>query len=67
VRHLVSALRLACPNFDSEKILRTLQAQAPNFGQTVLPMLVNEMAWLPDPVVLVLDTHACAVPETRRG
>jgi LuxR family maltose regulon positive regulatory protein len=56
-RHLVSALRLACPDFDSGKILRNLQAQAPDFGRTVLPMLVNQMAWLPDPVVLVLDDY----------
>jgi LuxR family maltose regulon positive regulatory protein len=55
--HVVSALHLACPGFDSEKILRVLHAQIPDFDGTVLPMLVNELAALAEPVVLVLDDY----------
>jgi ATP/maltotriose-dependent transcriptional regulator MalT len=56
-RHVTCALNLACPDFDSEKILRALQTQAPDFSRTVLPLLVNEMASLPEPVVLALDDY----------
>jgi LuxR family transcriptional regulator, maltose regulon positive regulatory protein len=55
--HLVSALRLACPAFDSEKVLATLRGQAPDFGLSVLPVLISEMAALPEQVVLVLDDY----------
>ena len=55
--HVVSALHLACPGFDSEKLLRALHAQVADFDGTVLPMLVNELAALPEPVVLVLDDY----------
>ena len=55
--HLVSALHLACPAFDSEKLLPMLRGQAPDLAQTMLPMLVNEMASLPEQVVLVLDDY----------
>jgi LuxR family transcriptional regulator, maltose regulon positive regulatory protein len=55
--HVVYALHLACPDFDSEKILRALHAQVPDFDGTVLPVLVNELASLAEPVVLVLDDY----------
>jgi LuxR family transcriptional regulator, maltose regulon positive regulatory protein len=55
--HLVSALRLACPAFDSDKVLAMLRSQAPDFSLTVLPVLISEMAALPEPVVLVLDDY----------
>ena len=55
--HVVSSLRLACPAFDSEKVLAMLRGQAPDFGGAVLPVLVNEMASLPEQVVLVLDDY----------
>ena len=55
--HVVCALHLACPGFDSEKILRALHAQVPDFDETVLPMLVNELAALAKPVVLMLDDY----------
>ena len=55
--HLVSSLRLACPVFDSEKVLAMLRARDPDFGGTVLPVLVNEMASLPEQAVLVLDDY----------
>jgi len=53
--HVVSALDRACPAFDADDILGALQLQAPDFAGTVLPLLVNELAALPEPVVLVLD------------
>lgn len=55
--HVVSALDLGCPGFDSETILRALHAQVPDFDGTVLPMLVNELAALAEPVVLMLDDY----------
>jgi len=55
--HVVCALHLGCPGFDSETILRALHAQVPDFDGTVLPMLVNELAALAEPVVLMLDDY----------
>jgi LuxR family transcriptional regulator, maltose regulon positive regulatory protein len=55
--HVVSALHLACPGFDGETLLRALPAQVTDFDGTVLPMLVNELAALAEPVVLVLDDY----------
>jgi LuxR family transcriptional regulator, maltose regulon positive regulatory protein len=55
--HVVSSLHLACPRFDGEKVLRLLRGQAPDFAGTVLPVLVNELASLPEQVVLVLDDY----------
>ena len=55
--HVVSSLRLACPAFESEKVLAMLRGQAPDFGGAVLPVLVHEMASLPERVVLVLDDY----------
>jgi LuxR family maltose regulon positive regulatory protein len=53
--HVVSALDRACPELDADNILGALQVQAPDFARTFLPLLVNELAALPEPVVLVLD------------
>jgi LuxR family transcriptional regulator, maltose regulon positive regulatory protein len=55
--HVVSSLHLACPAFGSEKVLAVLRGQAPDFGGAVLPVLVHEMASLPERVVLVLDDY----------
>jgi LuxR family maltose regulon positive regulatory protein len=55
--HVVSSLHLACPKFDAEKVLGLLRGQAPDFAEAVLPVLVNELASLPDRVVLVLDDY----------
>jgi len=55
--HVVSALHLACPAFDSEKLLSMLRGQTPDLTETMLPMLVNQMASLPEQVVLVLDDY----------
>jgi LuxR family maltose regulon positive regulatory protein len=55
--HVVCALHLACPGFDSEKLQRALHGQVPDFDGTVLPLLVNELAALAEPVVVVLDDY----------
>lgn len=55
--HITSALHLACPEFDSEKILQSLHSQAPDFDGTVLPLLVNELASIRQSAVLVLDDY----------
>src|ERR1035437_3734996 len=53
--HVVCALQRACSGFGGEDILRAIRVQGPDIAGTVLPMLVNELAALPGPVVLVLD------------
>jgi len=55
--YVVSALTRACPDFDGEAILQELQVQAPEFPDSVLPMLANGLAALSAPVVLVLDDY----------
>lgn len=61
--HVVSALQRACPQFDGVDFLRALHAPVPDISGTVLPGLVNELAELPAPVVVVLDDvisdHSC--------
>ena len=56
-RHLVSSVHLACAAFDSEKILEWLRGQAPDFEETILPVLVNEMAAVRERLVVVLDDY----------
>ena len=55
--HVVCALQRACSGFGGEDILRAIRVQGPDIAGTVLPMLVNELAALPGPVVLVLDDY----------
>jgi ATP/maltotriose-dependent transcriptional regulator MalT len=55
--YVVSALQRACPQFGGEDILRALRAPIPDISGTVLPDLVNELAELPAPVVVVLDDY----------
>jgi LuxR family maltose regulon positive regulatory protein len=55
--HVVSALQRACPQFGGEDILRALHVPVPDIPGTVLPGLVNELAALRSPVVLVLDDY----------
>src|SRR5215471_54721 len=55
--YVVSALTRACPEIDGEAILAELRAQAPEFPESVLPMLANELAAISAPVVLVLDDY----------
>ena len=55
--HLACAVQRACPAFGSDEVLRALRAQAPDFAGVILPLIVNQLAALPEPVVLVLDDY----------
>ena len=55
--HVVHALQRACPELDVGEILAALRIQAPDIAGTFLPLLVNELARLEKPVVLVLDDY----------
>ena len=55
--HVVCALQRANPEFGAEQILNALRVQNPEITSVVLPILVNELAALPVPVVLVLDDY----------
>jgi len=55
--HLACAVQRACPAFGGEQVLQALRVQAPDFAGVVLPLIVNQLAALPDPVVLVLDDY----------
>ena len=52
------------PGFGAENVLAALLAHRPDFAGTLLPRLVNELATLPEPVVLVLDDcHVISEPD----
>jgi LuxR family maltose regulon positive regulatory protein len=55
--HVVCALERACPQIGGEGILRALRVTDPEITGEVLPILINEVAALPAPVVLVLDDY----------
>ena len=55
--HVVCALQRACPDFGADDILAAVRARIPDFAGTMLPLLVNELTKLPEPVVLVLDDY----------
>jgi LuxR family maltose regulon positive regulatory protein len=55
--HLVASLHLACPAFDGDKVLPMLRGQAADLGETMIPVLVNELASLPEQVIIVLDDY----------
>ena len=55
--HVVSALERACPQFGGVDVRRVLHSSVPDISGTLLPILVNELAALPAPVVLVLDDY----------
>ena len=56
-RHVVCAVQRACPKFGADEVLSTLRMQTPDFAGRLLPLLVTELAALPEPVVLVLDDY----------
>jgi LuxR family transcriptional regulator, maltose regulon positive regulatory protein len=53
--HIVSALQRACPGLDGEDLLGWLRVPVPDISGRLVPSLVNALAELPEPVVLVLD------------
>jgi LuxR family transcriptional regulator, maltose regulon positive regulatory protein len=62
--HVVSSLQRACPDLGGQDMLDELRAQVSDITRTVVPMLVNAWAALPDPVVLVLDDyHVISAPD----
>ena len=54
---LVTSLHLACPAFDCDQVLPMLRGHAADLGETMIPVLVNEIASLPQRVVIVLDDY----------
>ena len=55
--HVVCALQRACPGFAAEDILASLRGQISAVTGLVLPLVVNELAALGAPVLLVLDDY----------
>jgi len=55
--HVVCALERACPQFGGEGTLRAIRVTDPEITGEVLPILINELAALPAPVILVLDDY----------
>jgi LuxR family maltose regulon positive regulatory protein len=55
--HIMHALQKACPGLGVEENLRELVVHEPDITGTVLPVLLNELATLTPPVVLVLDDY----------
>ena len=55
--HVASALQRSCPGFKAAEVIAAFRAQIPDFAGTVLPLLLSELARLPEPVVLVLDDY----------
>ena len=62
--HVAHALQRACPQFSADNVLALVRGQPPDFAQTLLPLLINELAKLTEPVVLVLDDyHVISEPD----
>ena len=55
--YIVLALQQACPGLGGDEVRRALRAPIPDVTGEVIPLLVNEMAALGAPVVLVLDDY----------
>ena len=55
--HVAHALERACPEFSADNVLALVRGQQPDFTETLLPLLINELAKLTEPVVLVLDDY----------
>jgi LuxR family transcriptional regulator, maltose regulon positive regulatory protein len=55
-RHVVSALHRACPALDVGEILQLLHRQMPDI-YAALAILINELAALAAPVVIILDDY----------
>jgi LuxR family maltose regulon positive regulatory protein len=55
--HIMHALQKACPGLAAEENRHELLAPDPDITGTVLPVLLNELAGLTAPVVLVLDDY----------
>jgi LuxR family maltose regulon positive regulatory protein len=56
-RDVAYAVQRACPQFNLDAVLAAARARIPDFAGTLLPRLLNELAALPEPIVLVLDDY----------
>ncbi len=56
-RRIAYALLQACPELDAGQILRHLRGSSPDITGVLIPALVNELAALTVPAVLVLDDY----------
>jgi LuxR family maltose regulon positive regulatory protein len=56
-QHIVSAVQRARPEFGADALLRTLRTRTPDFAGELLPLLVDGLAALLEPVILVLDDY----------
>jgi LuxR family maltose regulon positive regulatory protein len=56
-RHLIAALERASPELEARDLLSRLRPHAANLQESLLPVLVNELAALSAPVVVVLDDY----------
>ena len=64
--HVVAALERACPGLGGANLMQFLAAQDADIGGQLLPRLVNALAELAQPVVLVLDDyHVLTEPRCR--
>ena len=62
--HVAHALQRACPQFSADNVLALVRGQPADFAETLLPLLINELAKLTEPVVLVLDDyHVISEPD----
>ncbi len=62
--HLVAALQRASPELEARDLLSHLRAHAADPQESLLPVLVNELAALSAPVVIVVDDyHLISSPE----
>jgi LuxR family transcriptional regulator, maltose regulon positive regulatory protein len=62
--HVAYALQRACPEFSADDVLAVVRGQPPDIAGTLLPLLINELAKLTEPVVLVLDGyHVISEPD----
>jgi LuxR family maltose regulon positive regulatory protein len=55
--HIVRSLQRASPALSAQDLIGPLRMQTTDLKESLLPALVNALATLPDPVVLVLDDY----------
>jgi LuxR family maltose regulon positive regulatory protein len=55
--HVLCALERACPEFSAGEMLAARRSRIPDFAGMLLPLMVNELAALTEPVVVVLDDY----------
>jgi LuxR family transcriptional regulator, maltose regulon positive regulatory protein len=64
--HIAHALLRACPQLDAEKVLCHLRGSTPDIAGAAIPSLINELAALAVPAVLVLDDyHSVTEPDCQ--